>query len=165
MSKPSYATYIKDGWMDSAAPASRSYTRTSWSSPNWPSAYSATPADRAAGHPPATGPISVREPEAAQVDCRQPQAALGDCAIEDAFMSAASPGVISLFFKNDYYPSHEAYLFAIADAMRHEYETVAQAGFILQMDCPDLAMGRHIQFADSSFERVSDRWRASTSKR
>jgi 5-methyltetrahydropteroyltriglutamate--homocysteine methyltransferase len=67
-------------------------------------------------------------------------------------MSAASPGVISLFFRDDHYGSHEAYLFAIADAMRHEYETVAGAGFILQVDCPDLAMGRHIQFADKSLE-------------
>jgi 5-methyltetrahydropteroyltriglutamate--homocysteine methyltransferase len=67
-------------------------------------------------------------------------------------MSAASPGVISLFFRNDHYGSHEAYLFAIADAMRHEYETVARAGFILQLDCPDLAMGRHIQFAGLGLE-------------
>ena len=67
-------------------------------------------------------------------------------------MSAASPGVISLFVRDDHYGSHEAYLFAIADAMRHEYETVAGAGFILQVDCPDLAMGRHIQFADKSLE-------------
>jgi 5-methyltetrahydropteroyltriglutamate--homocysteine methyltransferase len=67
-------------------------------------------------------------------------------------MSAASPGVISLFFRDDHYGKHEAYLFAIADAMRHEYETVARAGFILQLDCPDLAMGRHIQFADLSVE-------------
>ena len=64
------------------------------------------------------------------------------------FMSAASPGVISLFFRNDHYKDHETYLFAIADAMRHEYETVAKAGFVLQIDCPDLAMGRHIQYAD-----------------
>ena len=63
-------------------------------------------------------------------------------------MSAASPGVVSLFFRNDHYQDHEAYLFAIADAMRHEYETVAKAGIVLQIDCPDLAMGRHIQYAD-----------------
>ena len=69
-----------------------------------------------------------------------------------AFMTAASPGVISLFFRNEHYPSHEAYLFAIAEAMRHEYEAVARAGFVLQVDCPDLGMGRHIQFADLSLE-------------
>jgi 5-methyltetrahydropteroyltriglutamate--homocysteine methyltransferase len=58
--------------------------------------------------------------------------------------------VIGLFFRNDYYSSHEEYLYAVADAMRHEYEAIAQAGIILQIDCPDLAMGRHIQYADLS---------------
>src|ERR1700730_16885520 len=62
-------------------------------------------------------------------------------------MSAASPGLISLFFRNDHYPSEGAYLFAIAEAMGHEYQTVAAAGIVLQIDCPDLAMGRHIQYA------------------
>ncbi|HEX7206020.1 MAG TPA: epoxyalkane--coenzyme M transferase, partial [Xanthobacteraceae bacterium] len=70
----------------------------------------------------------------------------------EAFLSAASPGVVSLFFRNDYYPSQEAYLFAIAEAMRQEYEAVANAGIVLQIDCPDLAMGRHIQYADLSLE-------------
>ena len=64
-------------------------------------------------------------------------------------MSAASPGVVAVFFRNDHYPSQEAYLYAIAEAMRHEYEAVAKAGFVLQLDCPDLAMGRHIQFHDA----------------
>src|SRR5262249_2282585 len=68
------------------------------------------------------------------------------------FLTAASPGVISLFFRNDHYPTHEAYLFAIAGAMKHEYDTVARAGFVLQVDCPDLAMGRHIQFAGLSVD-------------
>jgi 5-methyltetrahydropteroyltriglutamate--homocysteine methyltransferase len=72
-------------------------------------------------------------------------------------MSAASPGVISLFFRNEHYKSHEDYLFAIADAMRHEYETVAKAGIILQIDCPDLAMGRHIQYADLSLAEFRKR--------
>ena len=63
-------------------------------------------------------------------------------------MSAASPGVISLFFRNDHYKDFESYIYAIAEAMRHEYETVAKAGLVLQIDCPDLAMGRHIQYAD-----------------
>ncbi|HSS71248.1 MAG TPA: epoxyalkane--coenzyme M transferase, partial [Casimicrobiaceae bacterium] len=62
----------------------------------------------------------------------------------------ASPGVVSLFFRNEHYPGEEAYIFAIAEAMRHEYETVAKAGIVLQLDCPDLAMGRHIQYADLS---------------
>src|SRR5258705_3553648 len=102
--------------------------------------------------PACTGPISLRDPAAAQVDVDNLKSALGSAEVADVFMSAASPGVISLFFRDDHYGSHEAYLFAIADAMRHEYETVARAGFILQLDCPDLAMGRHIQFAGLGLE-------------
>jgi 5-methyltetrahydropteroyltriglutamate--homocysteine methyltransferase len=92
----------------------------------------------------------VRDAGAALADAANLAAALGSPRIEEAFLTAASPGVISLFFRNEYYPSHEAYLLAIADAMRDEYEAVVQAGFVLQVDCPDLAMGRHIQFADLS---------------
>jgi 5-methyltetrahydropteroyltriglutamate--homocysteine methyltransferase len=97
--------------------------------------------------PACTGPISLRDPGAAQVDVDNLKAALGAVRAEEAFMSAASPGVISLFFRDDHYGNHEKYLYAIADAMRPEYEAVARAGFVLQLDCPDLAMGRHIQFA------------------
>jgi 5-methyltetrahydropteroyltriglutamate--homocysteine methyltransferase len=63
-------------------------------------------------------------------------------------MSAVSPGTTSLFFANTHYPDHEAYLFAIAEGLRHEYETIAAEGITLQIDCPDLAMGRHVQYAD-----------------
>jgi hypothetical protein len=90
----------------------------------------------------------VRDEAAAQFDVDNLRVALAGVPVADAFLTAASPGVISLFFHNDHYPSHEAYLFAIADAMRHEYETVTKAGLVLQVDCPDLGMGRHIQFAD-----------------
>lgn len=61
----------------------------------------------------------------------------------EAFASAASPGVISIFLGNCHYPTHEAYVFALADAMRQEYEAIVNAGLILQLDCPDLAMARH----------------------
>jgi 5-methyltetrahydropteroyltriglutamate--homocysteine methyltransferase len=97
--------------------------------------------------PACNAPISVREPGAAQEDVDNLKAASGKVGAPEMFMSAASPGVVSLFFRNDHYPSQEKYLFAIADAMRHEYETVAKAGIVLQIDCPDLAMGRHIQYA------------------
>jgi 5-methyltetrahydropteroyltriglutamate--homocysteine methyltransferase len=67
-------------------------------------------------------------------------------------MTAASPGVIAFFLRNDYYPTREAYLSDLADAMKEEYEAIHQAGFLLQVDCPDLAMGRHLQFPDLSTE-------------
>jgi 5-methyltetrahydropteroyltriglutamate--homocysteine methyltransferase len=98
--------------------------------------------------PACNAPIAVRDREAAAVDIADLKVALAAAGRSDAFMSAASPGVVSLFFRNDYYKDHETYLFAIADAMRHEYEAIANTGIVLQIDCPDLAMGRHIQYAD-----------------
>lgn len=102
--------------------------------------------------PACTGPITYRGKEAVRKDLENFQAALQGVKPEDTFLSAASPGVISLFLRNQYYPSHEAYLSALADAMKEEYQAIYQAGFLLQVDCPDLAMGRHIQFADTSLE-------------
>jgi 5-methyltetrahydropteroyltriglutamate--homocysteine methyltransferase len=102
--------------------------------------------------PACNGPITVRDARAAETDVENLKAALASVQATEGFLTAASPGVISLFFRNDHYPSHEAYLFAIADAMRHEYEAVVRAGLLLQVDCPDLAMGRHIQFAALSLE-------------
>ena len=67
-------------------------------------------------------------------------------------MTAASPGVITRFLANDYYPTHEAYLYALADAMKDEYEAIAAAGFVVQVDCPDLASGRKTVFSDLSLE-------------
>jgi 5-methyltetrahydropteroyltriglutamate--homocysteine methyltransferase len=70
--------------------------------------------------------------------------------IARGFMNAASPGVISLFLKNDFYKTREAYLAALADAMKAEYQTIVAAGLDLQLDCPDLALSRHMLFADLS---------------
>ena len=70
--------------------------------------------------------------------------------IKRGFMNAASPGVISLFLQNDFYPTRDAYLAALADAMRDEYETIVASGLDLQLDCPDLALSRHMLFSDLS---------------
>jgi len=72
--------------------------------------------------------------------------------IARGFMNAASPGVISLFLQNDHYATREAYLAALADAMKAEYETIVAAGLDLQLDCPDLALSRHMLFNDLSDE-------------
>jgi 5-methyltetrahydropteroyltriglutamate--homocysteine methyltransferase len=101
----------------------------------------------------------VRDAEAAETDVANLTMALARVNAEEAFLSAASPGVVSLFFHNGHYPSEEAYLYAIAEAMRQEYETVAEAGLILQVDCPDLAMGRHIQFAQLSLAQFRNKAR------
>jgi 5-methyltetrahydropteroyltriglutamate--homocysteine methyltransferase len=102
--------------------------------------------------PACTGPIELADPQAVQRDIAQLKQAAAGKQIADVFMSAASPGVIALFLPNEYYPSREAYLEAIAKAMKQEYNAIAQAGIVLQLDCPDLAMGRHIQFGQSSLE-------------
>jgi 5-methyltetrahydropteroyltriglutamate--homocysteine methyltransferase len=152
LSKPSYATYVKDrlnGFGGSSHPLQY---RDLVDFPEMARRVFGDPGRARRKTPACTGPISVRDPAAAQADVDNLKAALRSVDVQDVFMSAASPGVVSLFFRDDHYGSHEKYLFAIADAMRHEYETVARAGFILQLDCPDLAMGRHIQFADLSVE-------------
>jgi 5-methyltetrahydropteroyltriglutamate--homocysteine methyltransferase len=117
------------------------------------------PADRAAERRPAPPRSGSATQAAPLADVDNLQAALAGVNAAGAFLSAASPGVISLFFRNDHYANQEAYLFAIAEAMRGEYEAIAAAGVIVQIDCPDLAMGRHIQYADLSVEEFRKRAR------
>ena len=132
----------------SAAPATPSSTRTSPSFPSLAKRVFGDPGRSRRKTPACNAPISVRDAEAARTDVDNLKAAVAGTKAAEAFMSAASPGVVSLFFRNDHYKDHETYLYAIAEAMRHEYETVAKAGIVLQIDCPDLGMGRHIQYAD-----------------
>ena len=147
VSKPSYATYIKDRLNGFGGTSQSLQYQDLVDFPELARRVFSDPGRSRRRTPACDGPISVRDARAAQSDVENLKAALGQVKTEDAFLTAASPGVISLFFRNDHYPSREAYLYAIADAMRHEYEVVANAGFVLQVDCPDLAMGRHIQFA------------------
>jgi 5-methyltetrahydropteroyltriglutamate--homocysteine methyltransferase len=147
VSKPSYATYVKDRLTGFGGTSQALQYQDLVDFPEMAKRVFGDPGRSRRRTPSCTGPIGVRDPGAAQADVDNLRAAVAAVGAHDVFVSAASPGVISLFFRDDHYGSHEAYLFAIADAMRHEYETVARAGFILQLDCPDLAMGRHIQFA------------------
>ncbi|MGH8228434.1 MAG: cobalamin-independent methionine synthase II family protein [Steroidobacteraceae bacterium] len=94
------------------------------------------------------GPIELKDPEAVQLDIAHFRAALARTPAVDAFLNAASPGVVSSFQPNRYYPTHEAYVEAVAEVMRAEYEAIVGAGFVLQVDCPDLAMSRHTGFQD-----------------
>ena len=106
--------------------------------------------------PACTGPITWKDKEAVQRDIATLKAAVGTHQVEEVFMTAASPGVIANFLPNEYYPTEEAYLYALAEAMKHEYEAIVQAGFLLQIDCPDLAMTRVTQFADLSVDGFKD---------
>jgi 5-methyltetrahydropteroyltriglutamate--homocysteine methyltransferase len=151
-SKPSYATYVKDRLTGFDGESHPLQYRDLVDFPELARRVFDDPGRSRRKTPACTGPIAVRDRGAAPQDVEHLRAALAGVVHADAFLTAASPGVISLFFRNDYYPTDEAYLFAIADAMRDEYQAIAAAGLILQVDCPDLAMGRHIQFADASLE-------------
>ena len=150
MSKPSYATYVKDRLAGFGGTGNTFVYQDLAQFPNLAKRVFGDPGRSRRKTPACNAPVHVRDPEAASTDVGNLQAALAEVRRTEAFMSAASPGVVSLFFRNDYYPSQEAYLFAIAEAMRQEYEAVANAGIVLQIDCPDLAMGRHIQYAELS---------------
>jgi len=151
-SKPSYATYVKDRFHGFKGKSEPLQYRDLVDFPGMARRVFGDPGRARRKTPACTEPVSLRDPEAVRTDVANLRAAPARTRAREAFLTAASPGVISLFFKNEHYPSHEAYLFAIAEAMKHEYETVARAGFVLQIDCPDLGMGRHIQFADLGIE-------------
>ena len=160
LSKPSYATYIKDrlaGFGGSSYPVTAYQDLSDF--PELAKRVFGDPGRSRRKTPACNAAVAVADAGAARTDADNLKAAIGDTKAAEGFMSAASPGVIALFFKNEHYPSLEKYLFAIAEAMKQEYETVAEAGFVLQIDCPDLAMGRHIQYADLSLADFKKRAR------
>ena len=159
LSKPSYATYVKDRLTGFGGQSHPLQYRDLVDFPELARRVFGDPGRSRRRTPACTGPIAVRDAQAAVTDAANLRAALAATPAPEAFLSAASPGVISLFFRDDHYGSQEAYLAAIAAAMRHEYEAVVRAGFVLQVDCPDLAMGRHIQYADLSLEEFRKRAR------
>ena len=149
MSKPSYATYVKDRLTGFGGMSNSFVYQDLVEFPNMAKRVFGDPGRSRRKTPACNSPIAVADPDAVRRDVDNLKAANGEGGAERAFMTAASPGVISLFFRNDYYPSESAYLAAISDAMRPEYEAIVAGGFDLQIDCPDLAMGRHIQYAKS----------------
>jgi 5-methyltetrahydropteroyltriglutamate--homocysteine methyltransferase len=157
MSKPSYATYVKDRLAGFGGTGNTFVYQDLNDFPKLAQRVFGDPGRSRRKTPACNAPIGVRDRQAAVDDVENLKAAVANVKAAGAFMSAASPGVVSLFFRNDHYPSQDAYLAAIADAMRHEYETIAQAGIVLQIDCPDLAMGRHIQYANLSLAEFRKR--------
>ena len=102
--------------------------------------------------PACTGPIGWKDWPAVERDIETLRVAAADAAVEEVFMTAASPGVIANFLPNEYYPTEEAYLYALAEVMKDEYDAIANSGLLLQIDCPDLAMTRVSQFSHLSEE-------------
>jgi 5-methyltetrahydropteroyltriglutamate--homocysteine methyltransferase len=150
MSKPSYATYIKDRLSGFGGTGNTFVYQDLADFPKLEKRVFGDPGRSRRKTPACNAAIGVRDPEAARTDVAHLKSALAQVSAQDAFLTAASPGVVALFFHDEHYGSEEAYLAAIADAMRDEYETIAQAGIVLQIDCPDLGMGRHIQYAGLS---------------
>lgn len=103
-------------------------------------------------HPECVGPIAFTDLAPLERDLRRLRTAMVEAGASAGFVNGASPGVIAAFHPNHYYPSAGDYLTACADAMRVEYEAIVAAGFDVQVDCPDLAMGRHLRFKDSDDE-------------
>jgi 5-methyltetrahydropteroyltriglutamate--homocysteine methyltransferase len=150
MSKISYATYIRHrftgfepGEVPRAVPADLD------DFPEYRDRLAREGATPTYLRPVCKGPIAVKDAAPLQRDIARFRDALAGTEAAGAFMTAASPGVIAVFQPNDYYPTREAYLQALAEALKSEYEAIVGAGFLLQVDCPDLAMARHIQFRDA----------------
>ncbi len=98
--------------------------------------------------PACNGPVRWKDWPAAQADIDIAKAAVSGAKCEDIFMTSPSPGQIARYLKNKYYKTSEEYIFALADVIRREYQAIIAAGFILQLDCPDLAMLRHMVYPD-----------------
>lgn len=148
MSKPGYSTYVADrlsGFAGHEPAQPRLDTRDH---PRFMAAYTRMTGDNVARRAVCVGPIELRDREAAAADIANLKAALAQVSAVEGFMTAASPGLVPVFQSNRYYPSHEAYVEAIAAAMQEEYEAIVNAGLVLQLDCPDLAMAHHTSFQD-----------------
>jgi 5-methyltetrahydropteroyltriglutamate--homocysteine methyltransferase len=151
MSKISYATYIRHrltgfeiGEMPRATP------RDLDDFPEFKERLAKLGATPKYHRPICRGPIAVKDLSGLHKDIANLKTACAAQGISRAFMNSASPGLIAVFQPNDYYPSHIIYLEALANAMRTEYEAIVAAGLDLQIDAPDLGMGRHIKFRDAS---------------
>src|SRR5256885_736832 len=145
--KVGYSTYVRHrltGFGGQAAVP----TRADWA--DFPEAAAKSERRSAIMRPSCNGPIDWKDRTAVQKDVATLTAAVPSVKPTEAFMTAASPGVIAHFLKNEHYPSREAYLARLVDVMKEEYDAIHRAGFILQVDCPDLAMGRHLAFPDLS---------------
>jgi 5-methyltetrahydropteroyltriglutamate--homocysteine methyltransferase len=145
--KVGYSTYVRHRLTGfggrSAVPV-----RADWA--DFPEAAARSERRSVVARPSCDGPIDWKDRTAVQKDVANLRAAVEGARPAEAFMTAASPGVIAHFLKNEHYPTREAYLARLVDVMKEEYDAIHRAGFVLQVDCPDLAMSRHLAFPDLS---------------
>lgn len=147
-SKISYATYVKDRYTGFDGDSPRNAPADLKLFPRFLERLANDGGSPRYARPMCVGEVKSRGQGELDKDIANLQAAMADHGATRGFMNAASPGVISLFLQNDFYPTREAYLAALADAMRDEYRTIVDAGLDLQLDCPDLALSRHMLFTD-----------------
>ncbi|RDC70998.1 epoxyalkane--coenzyme M transferase [Rhodovulum sp. 12E13] len=158
-SKISYATYVKDRYTGFAGDSPRNAPADLKMFPSFLERIAQSGGTPQYARPMCVGEVRPKGGDDLDKDIANLTAAMAEHGAERGFMNAASPGVISLFLQNDFYPSREAYLAALADAMQAEYEAIVAAGLDLQLDCPDLALSRHMLFTDLSddeFVKIAD---------
>ena len=149
-SKISYATYVKDRYTGFSGDSPRNAPADLKMFPTFLERLANEGGTPQYARPMCTGPVSSKGQGELQKDISNLKAAMSAHGRTRGFMNAASPGVISLFLQNDFYKTREEYLSALADAMKTEYETIVESGLDLQLDCPDLALSRHMLFNDLS---------------
>lgn len=147
-SKISYATYVKDRYTGFDGDSPRNAPADLKLYPSFLERLKNDGGTPKYARPMCVGEVKSKGQGELETDIANLKAGMVAHGATEAFMNAASPGVISLFLQNDYYPTRDAYLAALADAMRDEYRTIVDSGLMLQLDCPDLALSRHMIFTD-----------------
>jgi 5-methyltetrahydropteroyltriglutamate--homocysteine methyltransferase len=156
MSKISYATYIRHRLNGFEGDSPRPTPQDIDEIPEYRDKLVAEGSSAKYRRPVCKGPITIKDMTPLRDDIARMTAALAKVNVADGFMNAVSPGTIAVFQPNEYYPSFETYLEALAEVMHVEYAEIVKAGLILSIDCPDLAMGRHTRFrhlSDDEFVR------------
>ena len=149
-SKISYATYVKDRYTGFDGDSPRNAPADLKQFPTFLQRLADDGGTPTYARPMCVGEVKSKGQGELEKDIANLKSAMAEHGVEHGFMNAASPGVISLFLQNDFYPTREAYLEALANAMKAEYETIVASGLDLQLDCPDLALSRHMLFNDLS---------------
>jgi 5-methyltetrahydropteroyltriglutamate--homocysteine methyltransferase len=157
MSKPGYSTYIADRLTGFSGHAPRKPPLDTAGYPEFNAAMVRMTGPQTLRRSTCAGPIALRDRAPMEEDIANLQEAANASGPADVFMTSASPGLVTAFQPNNYYPTHEGYLEAIATAMQPEYEAIHNAGFALQLDCPDLAMAHHTGFQELNEEEFLKR--------
>jgi 5-methyltetrahydropteroyltriglutamate--homocysteine methyltransferase len=156
-SKVSYSTYVIDRLTGFGGHAERRFALDLADLPDLRKKLAAIMGSQEFTRSSCIGPVALKTLEPCMEDIGRLRQAMNAAGVSEGFLNSASPGLISAFQRNAYYKSHEEYLAALGEAMRPEYEAIVNAGFDLQLDCPDLAMARHTGFQELSEKEFIER--------